>query len=99
MMEIDMALQSTMIHLEPAQKAALQRRAKEKGGSMASEIRAAIDRYLDDVSATDLAVLDEMTRRAEKDLLETNALMDKTIAALDRAFKKIETLRARRTRA
>ena len=91
-----MTLQSTMIHLEPAQKAALQRRAKEKGGSMAGEIRIAIDRYLDDVSSADLAVLDQMTRRAEKDLRGTAAIMDKTIAALDRAFKTIEALRAKR---
>jgi hypothetical protein len=94
-----MTLQSTMIHLERSQKEALQRRARQKGGSMASEIRIAIDRYLDDTNANDLALLDMVSKRVEKELAETNELMDKTIAALDRAFSKIEALRKRRNKA
>ncbi len=37
---------STMIHLEPEQKTALQQRARERESSMAAEIRNAVDQYL-----------------------------------------------------
>jgi plasmid stability protein len=91
--EYAVALQSTMVHLDPSQKKALQLRAKQKGGSMSSEIRQAITMYLSDVSPTELAVLDAATRQAEKDIEEMTASMERTIALLDRTFAEIESIR------
>ena len=89
-----MALQSTMVHLDPVQKQALQRRAKQKGGSMSAEIRQAIALYLSDLSATELAVLDAATHQAERDIAEMTASMQRTIDMLDRTFAEIEAIRS-----
>lgn len=88
-----MALQSTMVHLDPEQKKDLQRRAKEKGSSMSAEIRQAINLYLADVSPTELAVLDAATRRAEQDIADMTASMRRTIELLDQAFAQIDAIR------
>jgi plasmid stability protein len=89
-------LQSTMVHLEPSQKKALQQRAKQKGGSMSAEIRQAITLYLSEASPTELAVLDVATRQAEKDIAEMTASMQRTVALLDRTFAEIESIRGNR---
>jgi plasmid stability protein len=94
--EMSVTLQSTMVHLDPSQKKALQLRAKQKGASMSSEIRQAITLYLSDVSPTELAVLDAATRQAEKDIGEMTASMQRTIALLDRTFAEIESIRGNR---
>ena len=39
-------MEKLLVHLEPSQKRALQKRVKETGGSVAGEIRQAIDLYL-----------------------------------------------------
>jgi hypothetical protein len=93
-----MELQGTMIHLERKQKKALQKRAHEKGSSMSSEVRKAVDLYLSDLSPTEIAMLDIATKQAEKDILEINESMKRTIDNFDRAFDEIEHIQRSETR-
>jgi len=58
----------TQVYLEPAQKKALQQRAKAHGTKVAEEIRAAVTAYLQGVTPEELELLDSATREAEKHL-------------------------------
>jgi hypothetical protein len=85
-----------MVHLSPGQKKARQSRAKRKGGSMAAEIRKAVDLYLADLSPDELGLLDQATGRARRDIAEMTESMQRTVAVLDRTFAEIESIRGRK---
>ncbi|MGH8676042.1 MAG: hypothetical protein ACREVG_17270 [Burkholderiales bacterium] len=91
------AMQNMMIYVTDTQKRALQRRARQRGTSVAKEVRSAIDTHLAGVNADELALLDAATRRAENDIREM-------VARLDRTNRKVDAILAarperRRTRA
>jgi hypothetical protein len=82
----------TNVYLERKQKEALARKAKAKGTNLSAEVRSAIDVYLAGVSAEELRLLDEATRRTESEIGEMNALLDRANARARRFFKEIEQL-------
>lgn len=77
------ALKLTQVHLEPRQKAELQRRATANGTKVAEEIRKAVDAYLAGVTAEELEVLDAATRAAK-------ALLDGMAADLERVNRRVD---------
>jgi len=83
----------TNVYLERKQKEALARKAKARGTSLSAEVRSAIDAYLAGVSAENLQLLDEATRRAETEINEMNAILDRANARAQRFFKEIDQLR------
>ena len=83
------AMQNMMIYVTGTQKRALQRRARQRGTSVATEVRSAIDTHLAGVSAGELALLDAATRGAESDIWEM-------IARLERANSKVDAILAAR---
>jgi hypothetical protein len=83
----------TSLYLERKQKKALARKAKAKGTNLSAEVRSAIDAYLAGVSAEELQLLDETTRRAEAEIKEMNAFLDRANVRAQRFFKEIEQLR------
>jgi hypothetical protein len=85
------AMQNMMIYVTGTQKRGLQKRAKERGTSVATEVRSAIDTHLAGVTAGELAMLDAATRRAESDVREM-------IARLERANRKIDAVLAARAK-
>ncbi len=84
----------TNVYLERKQKEALARRAKARGTNLSAEIRSAIDAYLAGVSAEELQLLDEATRKAEAEIKEMGAILDRANARARRFFKEIERLRS-----
>lgn len=85
------AFELTQVYLDPAQKRALQARAKLKGTKVAEEIRKAIDAYLAGVSVEELEQLDAATREAAghfeaitAELDRINAVVDTTLARIDK---------------
>ena len=91
-----MTKQSTMIHLEREQKAALQERARQRGSSMAAEVRAAVDQYLATGADDDLATLADLSKAAEQELERMSRRLDEVNASLDRAFDEMARLRRRK---
>ncbi len=83
----------TNVYLERKQKEALARRAKARGTNLSAEVRSAIDAYLAGVSVEDLRLLDDATRRAESEIGEMNANLDRANARARRFFKEIGQLR------
>jgi len=83
----------TNVYLERKQKAALARQAKVRGTSLSAEIRSAVDAYLAGVSAEELQLLDEATRRAEADIKEMNSILDRANARAQRFFREMAELR------
>jgi len=83
----------TNVYLERKQKEALARKAKARGTNLSAEVRSAIDAYLAGVSAENLQLLDEATRRAETEINEMNAILDRANARAQRFFKEIDQLR------
>lgn len=71
-----MALVLTQVYLEPAQKKALQAKAKATGRKASDLIREAIDGLLLGVNPDELRQLDEATKRAEIDLKATVKAFD-----------------------
>ncbi len=84
----------TNVYLERKQKEALARKAKARGTNLSAEVRSAIDVYLAGVSAEELQLLDEATRRAEAEIKEMNAILDRANARAARFFKQLEQVRA-----
>lgn len=84
------AMQNMMIYVTGAQKRELQKRARQRGTSVASEVRSAIDTHLAGVSAEELALLDAATRSAERDIQEM-------IGRLDQANRKLDAILAQRS--
>jgi hypothetical protein len=83
----------TNVYLERKQKEALARKAKARGTNLSAEVRSAIDAYLAGVSAEELQLLDAATRKAESDIEEMNAILDRANARARRFFKELEQLR------
>ncbi len=87
------SLTLTQVYLDPAQKKALQRRAKERGSKMSEEIRYAVDAYLDGITAEELQLLDAVSARAQSDFKSMSATLKATNKKLDELFAKIERMR------
>lgn len=86
------AMQNMMIYVTDTQKRALQKRARQRGTSVATEVRSAIDLHLSGVSADELALLDAATRRAESDIREM-------VVRLERANRRVDAALAGRRKA
>jgi hypothetical protein len=86
-------MQITNVHLRPAQKKALQQRARDNGTNVAEEVRNAVDAYLAGVTQQELALLDEATKRTESMLAEMAALCDSTNRKAARVFAQMAALR------
>lgn len=85
------AMQNMMIYVTEAQKRQLRKRAKERGTSVATEVRTAIDIHLSGVSADEIALLDAATQQAERDIRDM-------VMRLERANKKLDAVLAERGR-
>jgi hypothetical protein len=79
---------TALIHLDPKQKKRLARRAKLRGKSFSQEVRDAVDMYLDVPIETE-AELRALAHEASASAGRSIALLDETIAYLDRELKKI----------
>ncbi|MBC7943844.1 MAG: ribbon-helix-helix protein, CopG family [Burkholderiales bacterium] len=86
-------MQLTNVHLRPAQKEALQQRAKANGSNVAEEIRNAVDAYLAGVTSDELALLDAATKRTEALLAEMNEMLDGVNRKAERIFAEMAKLR------
>jgi hypothetical protein len=84
-----MVMELTQVYLEPAQKKALQAKARAHGTKLAEEVRRAIDVYLSGVSPDDLRLLDAGSRRAAHHLSEMTHELDRINARLDDAFARL----------
>jgi hypothetical protein len=84
-----MATELTQVYLEREQKKALQARARAHGTKVAEEVRRAVDAYLAGVSAEDLKLLDEGSRKAARHLSEMSQELDRINARLDEAFGEL----------
>jgi len=95
---IDVAtLTLTNVYLERKQKEALARKAKARGTNLSAEVRSAVDAYLAGGSVEELQLLDEATRKAEAEIKEMNAILDRANARARRFFKEIDQLRSAAT--
>ena len=79
------AMIQMMLYLTPAQKKALQRKAKARSASVASEVRNALDAYLEGVLPAELQLLDAATKQAQKDI-------DAMRRRLDQANRKVQEI-------
>jgi hypothetical protein len=91
--------QLTQVYLDAEQKAALQKKAKEKGTRVAEEIRHAVDAYLAGVTREELELLDVASRAAAKELEAMSKALDATNKKLDSVFEELERIRAGRDKA
>jgi predicted DNA-binding protein len=82
-------MELTQVYLERDQKKRLQARAKANGTKVAEEVRRAVDAYLSGISAEDLHLLDEGTRKAERQLKEMAEDLDRVNARLDESFAQL----------
>jgi len=85
------AMQNMMIYVTDSQKRELQKRARQRGTSVATEVRSAIDTHLAGVTSDELALLDAATRRAESDIRDM-------IERLERANRKVDAILGARTK-
>ena len=88
-----MSLVLTNIYLEPAQRKALQARAKRNRTSLSVEARKAIEAYNAGISVDELRLLDEATRRAGEDIDAMIAVLDAGAARSKRFFSAIERIK------
>jgi hypothetical protein len=84
----------TNIYLEDVQKKAIAKKAKSNGTSLSVEIRKAVDAYLVGVSAEELRMLDEATRKAQSEIDEMNAILDAGAVRAEAFFAEMDRLRA-----
>jgi hypothetical protein len=91
-------MELTQIYLAPAQKKALQAKAKANGTKVAEEVRRAVDAYLSGISPEDLHLLDAGTRKAQRHFGEMAADLDRLNATLDAAFVELNRSRPKRGR-
>ena len=92
-------MELTQIYLERDQKKRLQAMAKANGTKVAEEVRRAVDAYLSGISAEDLHLLDEGTRKAERHLKEMASELDRINARLDESFAQLSASRRKTRRA
>ena len=90
------AMELTQIYLARDQKKALRAKAKANGTKVAEEVRRAVDAYLAGISQEDLRLLDIGTRRAQQNLAEMAADLDRLNSTLDAAFAQLARSRATR---
>ena len=90
-----MVMELTQVYLEPAQKKALQAKARARGTKLAEEVRRAIDVYLAGVSPEELELLDAGSRRAARQLSEMTQELDRINAHLGESFAMLSQHRAR----
>ncbi|MEO9161504.1 MAG: hypothetical protein ABI349_03740 [Casimicrobiaceae bacterium] len=93
------AMELTQIYLERGQKKRLQAKAKANGTKVAEEVRRAVDAYLSGISAEDLRLLDEGSRKAGRQLNEMVADLDRINARLDESFAQLSRSQRRTRRA
>ena len=84
----------TQVYLEPAQKTALQKKARRRGTKVAEEVRNAVDAYLAGVSAEELELLNAATLEAKKHLHAMASGLDRLNSKLDSALSELDRLRA-----
>lgn len=87
-----MGRQLTQIYLDPAQKSALQKRAKARGTKVAEEVRHAVDAYLSGIGPDELRLLDQATARAAQDLAAMAKRLEATNQRLDNLFARLDRL-------
>ncbi len=92
-------MELTQIYLERDQKKRLQAKAKANGTKVAEEVRRAVDAYLSGISAEDLRLLDEGSRKAGRQLNEMVADLDRINARLDESFAQLSRSQRRTRRA
>ena len=86
-------MQLMNVHLRPAQKKALQQRAKVNGSNVAEEIRNAVDAYMAGVTCEELALLDAATKNTEVLLAEMSEMLKDVNHNAERIFVEMEKLR------
>ena len=91
-------MELTQVYLERDQKKGLQAKAKANGTKVAEEVRRAVDAYLSGISPEDLRLLDDGTRRAERNLAEMASDLDRLNATLDAAFLQLHRKPPKRRR-
>ena len=89
-----MALVLTQVYLEPKQKKALTAKAKATGRKSSDLVREAVDGLLLGVSPTELAQLDEATKRAEADIKAMVKALDANTKSHRAFMAEIAKLRA-----
>ena len=89
-------MQASQIHFKPAQKKALQARARANKTNVAEEVRRAVDAYLAGVTADELALLDQATKQAETLLVQMSETLEATNAHLREVFAERDRLKAGR---
>jgi predicted DNA-binding protein len=92
-------MELTQIYLERDQKKRLQAMAEANGTKVAEEVRRAVDAYLSGISPEDLRLLDEGTRKAERQLKEMAEDLDRVNARLDESFAQLSGGRRKTRRA
>jgi hypothetical protein len=88
-----MALTLTSVYLDPQQKKALSAQARKTGRKSSELLREAVDALLAGVSAEELRQLDAASRRAEADIAEMVATLDRNAREHRRFLAQIEKLR------
>jgi hypothetical protein len=89
-------MQATQIHFKPAQKKALQARARANKTNVAEEVRRAVDAYLAGLTSDELALLDQATKQAETMLAQMSQTLEDTNTHLRGVFAARDRLRAGR---
>jgi hypothetical protein len=84
----------TNVYLGSEQKKAIARKAKANRTNMSVEIRRAVDAYLAGMSAEELRMVDEATRRTKRDIDDMNKVLDGGLKRADRFFREIEQIKA-----
>jgi hypothetical protein len=92
-------MELTQVYLGREQKKALQAKAKANGTKVAEEVRRAVDAYLSGISPEDLRLLDDGTRKAERNLAEMAEDLDRLNAKLDAALVQLNRKHPKRRRA
>jgi hypothetical protein len=89
-------MQATQIHFKPAQKKALQARARANKTNVAEEVRRAVDAYLAGLTSDELALFDQATKQAETMLAQMSQPLEDTNTHLREVFAARDRIRASR---
>ncbi len=80
----------TQVYLDPGQKQALQKMAKQHGTKASEEIRRAVKVYVSGLTPEDIETLDVVSRAAERDLQVMSDALDATNRKLDQILGQLE---------